>query len=356
MDGKAIILTAGVLDSPHAKTAHGLIRSTDRYHILALIDQKFAGKDAGESLDGIHRNIPIYANIADFLANSTEKADYCIIGVATHGGIIPTSMIAELEEALSADMSLISGLHHFMTEIPQLSTMATERNLSLIDVRKPKRREDLAFWSGDIYQVKCPIVAVLGTDCALGKRTTTLFLQQALSAQGLNAQMIYTGQTGWLQGLKYGFIFDSTLNDFVSGELEHAVVSCYRNENPGVILLEGQASLLNPSGPCGSEYLISAQAKHVILQHAPSRKYIDGWEEQGIEIPPISSYIKLIEFYESKVIALSLNTEGLNLEEARVYQRQYEEEFGIPVVLPLEDGVGRLTEVVKKLSKEQVKG
>ena len=58
--------------------------------------------------------------------------------------------------------------------------------------------------------------------------------------------MIYTGQTGWLQGGKYGFIFDSTLNDFVSGELEHAILTCYEETNPDVILIEGQSALRNP--------------------------------------------------------------------------------------------------------------
>ena len=55
----AIILTAGYLDSPSGKTAHGLIRGTDRFDILAVIDEKHAGKDAGEMLDGKRRNIPI---------------------------------------------------------------------------------------------------------------------------------------------------------------------------------------------------------------------------------------------------------------------------------------------------------
>ncbi|MEM1359258.1 MAG: signal peptidase I, partial [Bacteroidota bacterium] len=40
------------------------------------------------------------------------------------------------------------------------------------------------------------------------------------------------GQTGWMQGSKYGFIFDSTLNDFVSGELTHAILQAYKNEQP----------------------------------------------------------------------------------------------------------------------------
>lgn len=98
--------------------------------------------------------------------------------------------------------------------------LAKEYEVSLTDVRKPKSRENLSFWSGEIYKVTSPIIAVLGMDCAMGKRTTARLLTQMCRANGLKAEMIFTGQTGWLQGGKYGFIFDSTLNDFVSGELK----------------------------------------------------------------------------------------------------------------------------------------
>ena len=48
----AIVITGGYLDSSNAKTAHGLIRGTDRFKIVGFIDHKSAGKDAGEVLDG----------------------------------------------------------------------------------------------------------------------------------------------------------------------------------------------------------------------------------------------------------------------------------------------------------------
>jgi len=49
---KAIILTNGMLDTMNAKTAHGLLRGSERFEVLAVIDYKFAGKDAGELMDG----------------------------------------------------------------------------------------------------------------------------------------------------------------------------------------------------------------------------------------------------------------------------------------------------------------
>ena len=43
----------------------------------------------------------------------------------------------------------------------------------------------------------------------------------------------------------YGFILDATPNDFVSGELESAIVRCDRELAPQLILIEGQSALRN---------------------------------------------------------------------------------------------------------------
>ena len=75
----------------------------------------------------------------------------------------------------------------------------------------------------------------MGTDCAVGKRTTSRFIMEACQAEGWKTEMIYTGQTGWMQGSSYGIIFDSLPNDFVSGELEHAILSCVSEANPDLM-------------------------------------------------------------------------------------------------------------------------
>ena len=175
-------------------------------------------------------------------------------------------------------------------------------------------------------------------------------LKQACATSGINAQMIYTGQTGWLQGGQYGFIFDSTLNDFISGELEHAIVSCWKETNADVILIEGQSALRNPSGPCGSEQLISGNAKQVILVHAPKRNYYDDIENWGT-IHSLASEIELIKMYGSKVIAVAINTEHCSREEAFAFQKEYEAALQIPVVLPLQEGVEKLIPVIQSLLK-----
>jgi uncharacterized NAD-dependent epimerase/dehydratase family protein len=347
----AIVLTNGLLDKFDAKTAHGLIRGTERFEIIGVLDNMFPGRDAGEVLDGINRNIPVFATVKDAI-EQLQHIDYCVIGVATVGGRLPSDFLVIIEECITHKISIVNGLHEFLTDKPHIVSMAAEYGVTLTDVRKPKAKADLHFWSAEIFSVPSPIIAVIGMDCAMGKRTTCRMLRQACDAAGIPAQMIYTGQTGWLQGGKYGFIFDSTLNDFISGELEHAIVTCWREQQPAVIFLEGQSALRNPSGPCGSELLVSGNAKHTILVHAPKRVYYDHEPSWG-KIPPVESEIALIQAYGSKVIALALNTENCTWEEALAYQKQYSAKLNIPVLLPLQQGVGSVVPVIQAVIEEQ---
>jgi uncharacterized NAD-dependent epimerase/dehydratase family protein len=350
----AIVITAGYLTSSNGKTAHGLVRGTDRFNILGVIDHKEAGKDAGEILDGKKRNIPVFATIGDFIKSSKEKAKYCIIGVATKGGVIPESLRVLLKEALENNYSLVNGLHEYISDIPELANLAKEKGLEIIDVRKPKKFKDLHFWSGEIKRVHCPKIAVLGTDCSLGKRTTTRFLAEAMKQAGYRAEMIYTGQTGWMQGAKYGFVFDSTLNDFISGEMEHAIVKCWEEAKPDIIFIEGQSALRNPSGPAGSEWIVSADANGVVLQHNPMRKQYKDMEFYPAYIPEIKDEIALIKIYGAPTVALTVNTRGMNETEAHEYAVKKEKELGIPVILPLEDGVSRLVAIFKDMIDKSI--
>ena len=352
MKSNAILITGGKLDTISAKTAHGLIRGTDRFNIVAVIDPKHAGKDAGVVLDGKKRNIPIYESISGFAKTSGIQAKYCIVGLATKGGVIPDSLRAELGEALENGFGLINGLHEYISDIPELVELARRMGLEIIDVRKPKKFKDLHFWSGKIKEVKCPKIAVLGTDCALGKRTTTRFLVDAMRKAGYKAEMIYTGQTGWMQGAKYGFVFDSTLNDFISGEMEHAVHTCYHETKPDIIFIEGQSSLRNPSGPAGAEWICSADANAVVLQHNPARKHYKDMDFYPALVAQPEEEIDLIRIYGAPTVALTINTANMTESDAREYARQAQQKLNIPVILPLEDGVDSLVPVFKAMIRK----
>ena len=343
-----LIATDNLFLTNHAKTAHGLLRGSKRFHVLAVLDEENKYADAGELLDGNHRNIPILCTV-DEAIKQFKTIDYLVVGVATVGGILSESLLQIIRQAISNGIGIVNGLHDQLQERKDIALLASQNRVELIDIRKPKTPKELHFWSGDIFKVKAPIVAFLAMDCAMGKRTTANLVLEECLQQKQNAHMIYTGQTGWMQGHKYGFIFDSTLNDFVSGELEHAITSCWKEATPDVIILEGQSSLRNPSGPCGLEFIVSGNATQVVLIHAPKKKYFDNDPLWG-EIPSVASEIDIIEKFGATVIAVALNTSGLSKQEALSYKDSYQKTLDIPVVLPLEEGVKKIVSEIKGLS------
>ena len=158
--------------------------------------------------------------------------------------------------------------------------------------------------------------------------------------------MIGTGQTAWLQGAKYSIILDSLVNDFVSGEIEHAIYEAWTHEAPDVIVLEGQGSLLNPAYPGGFELLAAGRPNLVILQHAPRRKEYDGFP--GYPIHPLNHQILAIEVISGKkVSAITLNHEHMLVSEIPEECMKIQKETGIPAFDVLESGADELVKRIQ---------
>ena len=315
-EGNAIVYCEGAFLSPNGKTAHGLVRRTERYRVLSVVDSMHAGRDAGTVLDGKHRGIPIHESVqfaVGSLYSSGDPATHMVIGLAPDGGKLSPKARQHVIEAIEMGLHVDSGLHDFLSEDEEISRLAVKRGVRIRDVRKPPSKKDLHFFTGKIEHVNSFKVAVLGTDSAIGKRTTGWVLSDALKTEGYTVEFVGTGQTAWMQGVRYGIILDSLVNDFVSGEIEHAVWSAWRETRPEVILIEGQGSLLNPAYPGGFEILAAGRPDAIVLQHAPARKDYDGFS--GYPLHPLEKQIQAIELVSGKpVVALTINHENLDLE------------------------------------------
>jgi len=347
MPDKAIILTNGELKNSDAKTAHGLIRGTKRFDIAGVIDTVSAGQDAGVVLDGLQRNIPVFANITDFIAQADVKPVWAVIGVALAGGRLGTNWEELLLEVLENRIGIINGLHQSLSTVVRLKAAADRNQVRICDIRKPRPIEELHYWSGKVYDVTVPRIAVLGMDCAVGKRTTCQMLMTLCEAGGIRTELIYTGQTGWMLGYGNGFILDATPNDFVSGEIERAIMDCARQSAPDLMLLEGQSGFRNPSGPCGAEILLSGDVKGVIMVHAPFRTHYVDHESAGCIIPTVESEIELIRMHGAETLAVVLNTETGEPGRLKAYQQDLATKLKLPVIRPIEEGVDRLLPVIR---------
>jgi uncharacterized NAD-dependent epimerase/dehydratase family protein len=189
-------------------------------------------------------------------------------------------------------------------------------------------------------------IAVLGTDSAIGKRTTAWLLVHALNEAGYKSELVGTGQTAWMQGAKYSLVMDSLVNDFVSGEIEHAVWLAWKETQADVIVIEGQGSLMNPAYPGGFELLAASRPDLVILQHAPARKEYDGFP--GYALHPLGQQIQAIELLSAKpVAAITINHEDMPPDQIQPICAALEQVTGIPAVDVLYTGAEELINMLR---------
>jgi uncharacterized NAD-dependent epimerase/dehydratase family protein len=348
-EGSAIVYCEGAFNTTNGKTAHGLVRRTARYAVLNVVDSRYSGQDAGLVLDGKENFIPIVASVEEAFNQSKTnglKATHLVVGLAPDGGRLSPAARNDVMNAIKLGLHIDCGLHDFLTEDAEMVGLATEYGINLRDIRKTPPRHALHFFSGKIEEVNTLKIAILGTDSAIGKRTTAWILVEALRNEGISAEMIGTGQTAWLQGAKYSLIMDSLINDFVAGEIEHAVWSAWIEEKPKVIVIEGQGSLMNPAYPGGFEILAAGRPDIVILQHAPARKEYDGFP--GYPLHPLEKQIQVIELLSGKKVgAITLNHENLNVQKIPEISHQIHKETGLICCDPLIQGVTDIATYIK---------
>jgi uncharacterized NAD-dependent epimerase/dehydratase family protein len=331
-EGNAIVYCEGAFNTPNGKTAHGLVRRTRRYKVLSVVDSRYAGRDAGEVLDGSAKGIPVLADIQEAEHSSrrnTRPATHLVVGLAPDGGRLSAEARGGVIKAIQLGLNVDSGLHDYVSEDKDIAALAAQKKVAIRDIRKPPGVKDLHFFTGKIEEVTSLKVALLGTDSAVGKRTTAWVLSDALEARGHSAELIGTGQTAWMQGVRYGIILDALINDFVSGEIEHAVWSAWKEVKPDVILLEGQGSLMNPAYPGGFEILAAGRPEAVVLQHAPARLEYDGFP--GYTLHSLEKQIQAIQFLsERPVVAVTINHENLDKETVPAACREITKATGLP--------------------------
>ncbi|MFT6795022.1 MAG: putative NAD-dependent epimerase/dehydratase family protein [Maribacter sp.] len=355
IDGKALVYCEGAFNTANGKTAHGLVRFTERYEVVGVLDSAYEGKDAGKVLDGKNNGIPIFKGIEAAikeLKRTGSMPQSLVIGLAPDGGRLPEIAKDTIKKALTLGWNVDSGLHDFLTNDKELVALAKEKNCRIRDVRKTPDRDVLHFFTGDIEKVDCLKLAVLGTDSAIGKRTTAQIIVKALDNESRSAVMIGTGQTAWMQGAKYSMIMDSCINDFVSGEIEHAVVNAFENEDPDVIVIEGQGSLMNPAYPGGFEILAAGRPDYIILQHAPKRLEYDGFP--GYKIHSLKKQIQAIEMISGKeVLAITVNHEGMTSDEIEPACQKITAQTGLPAFDVLAHGADELIDIIEKEIKKK---
>ncbi|PKQ27290.1 MAG: DUF1611 domain-containing protein [Actinobacteria bacterium HGW-Actinobacteria-4] len=341
----ATVFCEGNFAKIDGKTANGLVRHSERYSIASVIDSDHAGLDAGLVLDGTHNGVLIVKDLDGAAGDGLDQPTVFIFGIAPLSGLMSPAHRLVVLDAIARGMNIVNGLHEFLGDDPEMVTAALIAGVELHDIRRPHATKDLRMFDGAIATVDCVRIAVLGTDGAIGKRTTATLLTAALNDAGIDTVMVGTGQTGLMQGAKYGVALDAIPAQFGIGELEGAVVAAYQGALPQVIVIEGQGALSHPAYVSSTVILRGAQPQAVILQHAPARTELSDYPSMPMPTP--RSEIRLIEtFAKTRVIGLTINHENMTDADVTAAALLYEADLGLPATDPLTRPATELVDMV----------
>lgn len=316
---RIVILTEGRSNPLDAKTASGVVRYRPD-EVVAFLDSTQKGKTVGE-IFGVGGSKPFIATLSEV------EADTLLIGIAPSGGGLPPSWMPILREAIERKMTVVSGLHYFLADDPELGPLAKKHGAKIHDVRKPP--EGLTVSGNWAKDLPCCRVHTVGNDCNVGKMLTAIEVAAGLKKRGRRAEFVATGQTGiMISG--WGMPIDRVVSDFVAGAIETLMIE---HQSAEFLLIEGQGSLIHPlfSGVtlgllhgCAPQALILCwEAGRTDMRHA------------RMSMPPMRDVIRLYETMANvirpcRVIGLSVNTRTLTALEAEKAVRAAEEEFGLP--------------------------
>ena len=343
---KIAILAEGSFGILESKTATVLVRYLPE-NVVAVIDSENAGRDTSEIIE-IGEGIPIVGTLAEALR---FEPTLLAIGIAPPGGELPPTWRAILHEAIHNRLHIMSGLHQFLSEDPELSEMADAHDVTLWDARKPPTNLPVATCKA--ADVDATVILTVGSDCRVGKMLSGIEVTNAIRARGVNAEFCPTGQNG-IMVWGWGIAIDAVISDFTAGAAEEIVLEGAKNRE--LLIVEGQGSLVHPgySGVTLS-LLHGSLPDAMIFCHQPSR---DTVARYTVPLPPLTEMIAQYEamaapIKPAKVIGLALNCFDLSDTEAREAVRQTEAETGLPATDVVRFGADKLVDAVQKVHTER---
>ena len=273
-----------------------------------------------------------------------------------------------LAEAIRNGLHIINGLHFFLSEEPDLVALAAEHQVSLWDVRDPEAYGRHKFQTINLQKPRpenLRVIAMVGSDCAVGKMHTALELHAQRQAQGQSSRFLATGQTGILIAGR-GVPLDRVIGDFMAGAIEvclqeeiaslpHESSNAVAKDSSHWVFVEGQGSLLHPAYSGVTLSLMhGANPDAMILCHKAGQTHIRNYPQ--IPLPPMRDLVALYEQAAhwvrphgekpARIAGIAVNSSALSEPEARQALDQLANETGLPVTDPVRYGVSSLLDAL----------
>ncbi len=338
MSSKIVILTDGQTNM-HAKTAITVIRYR-RDEVVAILDRETAGRTSAELLS-VGGDLPIVGSL-----DEVPQADTLMIGIAPPGGHIPAPWRPILLDAISRGMTILSGLHDFLSQDPEFTQAAAASGAALVDVRKSNER-DVA--RHDSFNERCLRIQTVGSACSCGKMAVAIETQRELSRRGEDAKFIATGQTGiFVEG--DGCAVDAVVADFIAGAAERLVLA---NQHHEIVVIEGQGTLIDCRYSGVTLGLLHGCAPDgLIMCYRMGQETVNPTLHYAM--PPLSEIRRFYEMaarfiHPCEFIGVAVNGYGFNDEETADECERVSREFGLPSCDIYRQGAGILADAVQRL-------
>jgi uncharacterized NAD-dependent epimerase/dehydratase family protein len=344
---KIAILAEGSFELHYGKTATGVIRyGHDK--VVAVIDSTKAGQNVSQALGvDLGKDIPVVRDIHEALE---YQPDVLLIGIAPQGGNLPDSWRWQLLTAMEQGLDIVNGLHVFFSEDEELQSAANKYGVTIWDVRRPPNTRLVSKYTP--HRSGSHTILAVGSDCATGKMTAMLELNQEARRRGLKSEFVATGQTGIMISGN-GLPVDRIISDFVAGMVENMVLDFTSHYD--WVFLEGQGALNHPGySPVTLGLIHGALPDALIFCHKAGTTGIEGYN--NCPFPSLARMIAINEDavnwlhpqHNSKVVGISLMTSHLSEQAACDEIKKVEDETDLPATDLIRFGADKLMDALSK--------
>lgn len=319
-----LVLAEGCSDDPYlGKTARGIL-NYGLTPAVAVVDSTRIGET--------ERGVPFVSSPKDACRYRPTTA---VVGIAPPGGSLSPTWRQLLKDCIACGLDVENGLHEFIGDDAELAELAARHGVELRDLRRPPL--GIGVPVGENLRLRAKTVLTVGSDCAIGKMTVSLELDEAARRRGIESIFVPTGQTG-IAIAGWGIAIDGVVSDFIAGAAEELVVEGARR-GAELLIVEGQGSVTHPAYSGVTLGLIhgSAPDAYVLCHKAGAT------EHEGFPGHSLASLPELVEMHErlslrakpAAVTAIALNTAGLDDDEATEAIEAAAADTGIPTDDPV---------------------
>jgi len=342
---KILILTEGLSNPNSAKTACSVIRYR-LDEVVGVLDTTVPPQPAHALLE-VGGDLPIVNSL-----EALPEANVLLIGIAPTGGGLPAPMRSLVLAAIARGMDVESGLHDFLNDDAEFVAAAKTSGTTLRDLRANDER--------DVAQRKnisdhCLRIHTVGHDCSLGKMVVSIELARGLSAAGVDAKFIATGQTGMLvEG--DGCPIDAVVADFINGAVEKQILA---HQHHRVLVIEGQGSITHPCYSAVTLGLLHGCLPHALIYcYEMGRKMVKGVDH--IELPNMETqrdlYLAMANAahlsQSCQLIGIAINSRNVNEAAYRAEKARIEAEWNLPATDVFREGPEPLVNAARRMLED----